>query len=440
MKRWLSYFAFAGLLFVPSAAAFPTISFTISATQGNNGWYVSASATFVIGPPDATAGGACTHAGTNVIPFPQGTASISCTAFHEGGSASSTTPPISHDSVAPSVSGGAARGPDSNGWYTRPVEVSFSGSDATSGLASCGGGGTYGGPDSGGGVVTGSCRDVAGNVGEGSVSIPYDTTQPEVTGVQADRAPDSNGWYNHAVALTFVGRDATSGIESCTQSSYGGPDKPEVSISGTCRDKAGHVSTPYVHKLKYDSTPPKLNKVAVTVGNRVARLKLTMSQDVAVVEITRKPGKEDAPESVVFRGKAGTFRDTGLKNGTRYEYSLAAFDEAGNADRASASAVPRAALYAPVDGAQVRGSTVLRWASIPRATYYNAQVWFKGRKVLSTWPAKPWFRVKSSWRYNGRLYRLQPGVYRWYVWPGFGKRAARRYGKLVGTSSFVVTG
>jgi hypothetical protein len=195
-----------------------------------------------------------------------------------------------------------------------------------------------------------------------------------------------------------------------------------------------------VHKLKYDSTPPKLNKVAVTVGNRVARLKLTMSQDVAVVEITRKPGKEDAPESVVFRGKAGTFRDTGLKNGTRYEYSLAAFDEAGNADRASASAVPRAALYAPVDGAQVRGSTVLRWASIPRATYYNAQVWFKGRKVLSTWPAKPWFRVKSSWRYNGRLYRLQPGVYRWYVWPGFGKRAARRYGKLVGTSSFVVTG
>jgi hypothetical protein len=438
MRRVLPYLAFTGLLLIPSAAAFPTISFTISATPGANGWYVSASATFTIGPTDATAGGACTHAGTNVIPFPQGTASITCTATHDGGSTSSTTPSISHDSVAPSVAGGPARGPDSNGWYTRPVDVSFSGSDATSGLASCSGGGTYSGPDSGGGVVTGSCRDNAGNVGEGSVQIPYDTTPPEVTGVQPARAADSNGWYNHPVEITLVGRDATSGIESCTKATYSGPDNPDVSISGTCRDKAGHVSAAYVAKLKYDATPPKLNKVAVTPGDRSVRLRLTMSPDVAAVEITRKPGIEDAPESVVFRGKADTFKDTRLKNGTRYEYVVAVFDEAGNADRASTKALPHAALFAPLDGATVAGSTVLRWVAVPRAKYYNVQVWFKGRKVLSTWPARTWFRLKTSWRFNGKQYRLKPGVYRWYVWPGFRGRAARDYGKLIGSSAFVV--
>jgi hypothetical protein len=29
-------------------------------------------------------------------------------------------------------------------------------------------------------------------------------------------------------------------------------------------------------------------------------------------------------------------------------------------------------------------------------------------------------------------------VYRWYVWPGFGPRSANRYGKLLGTRTFVV--
>jgi hypothetical protein len=29
-------------------------------------------------------------------------------------------------------------------------------------------------------------------------------------------------------------------------------------------------------------------------------------------------------------------------------------------------------------------------------------------------------------------------VYRWYVWPGFGRISAARYGRLLGSSTFVV--
>ena len=40
---------------------------------------------------------------------------------------------------------------------------------------------------------------------------------------------------------------------------------------------------------------------------------------------------------------------------------------------------------------------------------------------------------------NGRRYGLRPGVYHWYVWPGYGRLAANRYGGRLGGSTFVVT-
>jgi hypothetical protein len=81
---------------------------------------------------------------------------------------------------------------------------------------------------------------------------------------------------------------------------------------------------------------------------------------------------------------------------------------------------------------------VLRWSAVAKATYYNVQLFREGRKILTLWPTKPTLQVPSSWRFTGTTFRLTPGVYRWYVWPGFGPRSANRYGKLLGTRSFVV--
>jgi hypothetical protein len=41
--------------------------------------------------------------------------------------------------------------------------------------------------------------------------------------------------------------------------------------------------------------------------------------------------------------------------------------------------------------------------------------------------------------FNGHRYRLRPGTYRWYVWPGYGRISASHYGALLGSSTFVVT-
>jgi hypothetical protein len=94
------------------------------------------------------------------------------------------------------------------------------------------------------------------------LKIKVDRTPPAVTGGSPARAADSNGWYDHAVGIVFSGADLTSGIDSCTSTTYDGPDSAAASLSGTCTDKAGNVSPAFAYGLKYDATAPTLTGVS----------------------------------------------------------------------------------------------------------------------------------------------------------------------------------
>ena len=87
-------------------------------------------------------------------------------------------------------------------------------------------------------------------------TIRLDKTPPVVTGGQPARGADVNGWYNRPVAVAFSGRDQTSGIASCTATTYGGPDSGAASLAGTCTDIAGNTSSQLGYGLKYDATAP----------------------------------------------------------------------------------------------------------------------------------------------------------------------------------------
>ena len=86
--------------------------------------------------------------------------------------------------------------------------------------------------------------------------LRVDKTPPIVTGSQPARGADANGWYNHAVGVSFAGSDLTSGVASCTATTYGGPDSSAANVQGTCVDHAGNVSAPLGYGLKYDETAP----------------------------------------------------------------------------------------------------------------------------------------------------------------------------------------
>lgn len=99
----------------------------------------------------------------------------------------------------------------------------------------------------------------------------------------------------------------------------------------------------------------------------------------------------------------------------------------------------RSALLSPPARALISGPTMLVWRAVPRTSFYNVQVHRNGRKILSRWPSRARFVLRRSWQHEGRTFRLRPGVYTWYVWPGFGTLAKPRFGKLLGQRSFRVT-
>jgi len=63
---------------------------------------------------------------------------------------------------------------------------------------------------------------------------------------------------------------------------------------------------------------------------------------------------------------------------------------------------------------------------------------YRHGKVLSLWPKHASLQLRREWKFDGRRYHLKPGRYRWYVWPGFGRRSAGRYGGVIGQGMFIV--
>jgi hypothetical protein len=271
-----------------------------------------------------------------------------------------------------------------------------------------------------------------------TVHIHRDATPPTVTATPA-RPPNANDWYNSPLTVTFSGTDAISGVEACSQATYAGPDNPNAAVTGTCRDRAGNV-TPASFPLKYDATPPALGALSIKPGNRKAHLRWRSPEDVSSVVLVRAPGVKGAAESVVFRGTslARAYTDRGLRPGRNYVYRLTAADAAANQTTKTRDFLARGALLFPGPGERVSRPPLLVWTAVRGASYYNV-ILVRGRRVYSAWPLRARLQLPGKWTYHGRRYKLRPGTYRWYVWPGRGRLAAGQYGRLLGGSSFVVS-
>jgi hypothetical protein len=201
--------------------------------------------------------------------------------------------------------------------------------------------------------------------------------------------------------------------------------------------------------------PENVRGLAAKPGNRSVFLDWRPARAPTIVEyvVTRSRALEprQGGVAVVYRGARTELADRGLRNGVEYRYTVFALDDVGNTSvGVVAVAVPKAPLLArPGDGARVEVPVELAWVPTRGATYYNVQVFrLAGRgpaasasatKVLSAWPGKARLTLEATWTYDGRAQELRPGRYVWYVWPGLGRRADMRYGKLLGYSVFVVS-
>ncbi len=323
------------------------------------------------------------------------------------------------DSVTPMCNGQACVG----GWYTSPVAVTWvvSQDPAPDQTNDCAGVE----PTSHDLVTTTSCEAIwisSSDDIKRSYTLHVELSSPTITAT-LDRLPDSNGWYNHPVDVSFMG-SAFSGIASCSPTNtYGGPAGANITINGSCTDNARKVATTSV-TIKYDASPPTITGATPS----------------------RAPdsnGYYTHPVSFTFSGVDGV---SGISSCDTVTYSGPSsgnvvggcHDSAGNYATISVPVKYRAPT--PVASVARAGSSLrLRWKGAARASYYNVQIYRGGKKVLSTWPSKTSLLLRQAWSYARHHYRLKPGRYRWYVWPGYGSRKAARYGRMIVSSTFKVT-
>jgi hypothetical protein len=144
------------------------------------GWY-SHPVTFTFAGTDGGAGiASCTNA-TYSGPDTAGASVPGTCSDNAGNTSGPGSAQLKYDATPPTVTGGTPdRKPDAHGWYNRPVTISFGGTDAGSGVASCSTT-TYSGPDGKPALAKGTCTDVAGNTSApGEASISYDATPPKL--------------------------------------------------------------------------------------------------------------------------------------------------------------------------------------------------------------------------------------------------------------------
>jgi len=215
-------------------------------------------------------------------------------------------------------------------------------------------------------------------------------------------------------------------------------------------DTAGNIGPPAsigwtIVAAAPDATAPgEVGGVKRSIG--YGRFKLVWSRPkdpdfdhVRVLIATARKGSKAVPRKVVYSGRGTQYTTKRFKNDVYHRYRILSYDHRGNRSRGVDVVVaPNALLRLPKAGAVVHAPPRLVWAGVAKAAFYNVQIYFSGRKVLSLWPNKATVGLKKRWSYSGRTFRLKKGTYSWFVWPAFNSRQKARYGRLLGMSTFRV--
>ena len=173
------------------------------------------------------------------------------------------------DNTGPVVTAALTPAPNAAGWNKANVGLTWSATDAGSGVDS--------GPtpatdtvttEAAAVVKTATASDKLGNVGTGSVTVKLDKTAPSIN---PSRSPAANvaGWNNTDVTVGFACSDALSGIKSCTGggSVVVSTEGANQSVPGTAVDNADNTNNAGVTGISIDKTAPALSGAPTTSPN-----------------------------------------------------------------------------------------------------------------------------------------------------------------------------
>jgi hypothetical protein len=176
----------------------PSVTYTVDGITGTNGWYRGSTGGnyvvvhWAVSDPDSPISSASGCEPAIRIDDPSTGTTRTCSATSAGGTTAITTKQIKIDGDPPtSIAANPSRGPDAKGWYNHSLSVSWSGSDATSGIAGCTSA-AYQGPDGAPLALAGGCTDLAGNSSSSSFGFQYDATAPKLSSISVQSTDGAN--------------------------------------------------------------------------------------------------------------------------------------------------------------------------------------------------------------------------------------------------------
>jgi FG-GAP repeat/RTX calcium-binding nonapeptide repeat (4 copies) len=245
----------------------PEITYAVSGTLGDNGWYVSdVTVDWTVTDPESPVtiidGCVDTTISADTVPT-----TLSCTATSDGGQSTDSVT-IKRDASKPGLVGSRAPSANADGWNNIDVTVSFICTDGLSGIESCSPDQTF--SSEGTQSATGTGTDKAGNSKNTTVSVNIDRAAPvvTVTGV-------TQGGLFELGSVPQIGcssSDALSGVKTpavlnITGGSSTGPGNFIASCSGA-EDNAGNLAnTAAVSFTVSVKCGPTLATILGTEGN-----------------------------------------------------------------------------------------------------------------------------------------------------------------------------
>lgn len=108
--------------------------------------------------------------------------------------------------------------------------------------------------------------DTAGNIEQAATArVQIDKGAPVIT-AEASPAPNSGGWRNSPVTVSFTCSDNLSGVAACTPPVTLTQDGANQSVSGTATDLAGNQASLTIENIGIDTTRPTITPVAFSAN------------------------------------------------------------------------------------------------------------------------------------------------------------------------------
>lgn len=259
----------------------PTIDATISPPANAQGWH-GADPAIIFSCHDALSGIETCSDGITVSTEGE-LQEFTGQALDRAGNQAEVSALVSLDKTQPQISSQISPSANNFGWHNQTVTISYSCTDALSGISAC--------PPSvevaseGEGQLTAAiATDIASNSIEIDDLLNIDTTAPTITATIVPQ-PNAVGWHNSPVTVSYTCADTLSGINTCAEpQTYSGDGAKQV-INGSATDKSGNsasVSTTF----NLDTTRPEISFISPASGTLVSdqqpAIQLLISDNIEV--------------------------------------------------------------------------------------------------------------------------------------------------------------